>query len=63
MSFIIQVISRSLYNFIYLAVLLLLFITVFALLGINIFGGKFDFPEGTPRHNFDNFNLAFLTVF
>mmetsp|Transcript_20026 Transcript_20026/g.3279 ORF Transcript_20026/g.3279 Transcript_20026/m.3279 type:complete len:154 (+) Transcript_20026:408-869(+) len=43
MAKIMSVIGRSLSNFIYLALLLLLFILIFALLGMQIFGGKFNF--------------------
>lgn len=63
MAAILQVLSSSISNFIYLALLLLLFTLIFALLGMQIFGGKFDFEEGSPRANFDQFNIAFVTVF
>uniref|UniRef100_A0A8C4N6Y8 Uncharacterized protein n=1 Tax=Eptatretus burgeri TaxID=7764 RepID=A0A8C4N6Y8_EPTBU len=43
--------------------LLFLFIVVFALLGMQLFGGQFDFEEGTPPTNFDTFPSAILTVF
>uniref|UniRef100_UPI00358ED82E voltage-dependent N-type calcium channel subunit alpha-1B-like n=1 Tax=Myxine glutinosa TaxID=7769 RepID=UPI00358ED82E len=43
--------------------LLFLFIVVFALLGMQLFGGQFDFEEGTPPTNFDTFTSAILTVF
>jgi len=63
LSRILNAISESISKFIFLAILLLLFILVFALLGMQIFGGKFDFPEGKPRGNFDSFHWAFVTVF
>jgi len=63
MMSIIQVISRSISSFIYLAMLLLLFLFIYALLGMQIFGGQFDFPDGKPRNNFDTFNSAFVTSF
>lgn len=47
----------------YLAMLLLLFLFIYTLLGMQLFGGKFDFEEGTPRGNFDQFHSAFVTVF
>ena len=28
----------------------------------TVLGGRFDFPDGRPRHNFDSFGQAFLTV-
>jgi len=48
-----------------LLLLLFLFIVVFALLGMQLFGGKFGFDDTTtvPRHNFDTFYQAILTVF
>ncbi|XP_063603712.1 muscle calcium channel subunit alpha-1-like isoform X10 [Penaeus indicus] len=48
-----------------LLLLLFLFIIIFALLGMQVFGGRFNFNpmEDKPRHNFDNFVQAMLTVF
>jgi len=48
-----------------LLLLLALFIIIFALLGMQLFGGKFNYDETTqkPRHNFDTFIQALLTVF
>ena len=48
--------------------LLFLFIFAFAILGMNLFGGKFKFKdvEGkqvVSRSNFDNFLWAMVTVF
>ena len=48
--------------------LLFLFIFAFAILGMHLFGGKFNFlnAEGqvvTSRSNFDNFLWAMVTVF
>lgn len=62
---IINVISRSISSFIYLAMLLCLFIFIYALLGMQVFGGNFTDPEvvGTCRYNFDSFNYAFITSF
>eukprot|EP00898_Chlorokybus_atmophyticus_P005588 jgi/Chlat1/602/Chrsp103S00955 len=42
-----------------LIVIILLF--VYALLGMQLFGGKMNFPEGLPRHNFDTFFWASIT--
>lgn len=33
------------------------------MLGMQLFGGKFNFDEGTPPQNFDTFAIALLTVF
>jgi hypothetical protein len=63
MSMIMRVIGRTLSQFIYLAMLLLLFTLIFTLIGMQIFGGKFNFEEGKPRANFDSFFSAFLCVF
>uniref|UniRef100_A0A8D2NZX5 Voltage-dependent N-type calcium channel subunit alpha n=1 Tax=Zosterops lateralis melanops TaxID=1220523 RepID=A0A8D2NZX5_ZOSLA len=43
--------------------LLFLFIVVFALLGMQLFGGQFNFQDETPTTNFDTFPAAILTVF
>ncbi|XP_026318238.1 muscle calcium channel subunit alpha-1-like [Hyposmocoma kahamanoa] len=48
-----------------LLLLLFLFIMIFALLGMQVFGGKFNYDpvEDKDRHNFDCFWQALLTVF
>jgi len=49
-----------------LLLLLFLFIVIFALLGMQMFGGKFDHifeQEEKPRNNFDSFWGALITVF
>ncbi|XP_021201888.1 muscle calcium channel subunit alpha-1 isoform X2 [Bombyx mori] len=48
-----------------LLLLLFLFIVIFALLGMQVFGGRFDYaPEAEKeRHNFDSFWQAVLTMF
>lgn len=55
-----------------LLLLLALFIMIAALLGMQMFGGKFNFDESDmfndnddekPRSNFDDFINAMLTVF
>ncbi|KAL4226359.1 Voltage-dependent calcium channel type D subunit alpha-1 [Mactra antiquata] len=46
-----------------LLLLLFLFIVIFALLGMQLFGGKFNFPDSKPRSNFDSFYQSLLTVF
>ncbi|XP_061523692.1 voltage-dependent L-type calcium channel subunit alpha-1C isoform X8 [Phycodurus eques] len=45
-----------------LLLLLFLFIIIFSLLGMQLFGGKFNFEE-TRRSTFDNFPQSLLTVF
>jgi voltage-dependent calcium channel L type alpha-1D len=48
-----------------LLLLLFLFIVIFALLGMQVFGGKFNFNSTVdkPRSNFDSFWQSLLTVF
>ncbi|XP_049285338.1 muscle calcium channel subunit alpha-1-like isoform X3 [Anopheles funestus] len=48
-----------------LLLLLFLFIVIFALLGMQVFGGKFNFNSSIdkPRSNFDSFVQSLLTVF
>ena len=43
--------------------LLFVFIFIFTLLGMQLFGGRFNFPDGKPRGNYDTFNIALVTVF
>ena len=57
------VISYSLPKFIYLALLLILINLIYALLGYQIFAGRFNPHEPLPRSNFENFGWAFLSVF
>jgi hypothetical protein len=70
MQVIITVLMKSMSSFMYLAMLLLLFCFIYALLGMQIFGGNFNFDDldgsgesGVPRANYDSFNNAFITVF
>uniref|UniRef100_A0A6I8MZ81 Voltage-dependent R-type calcium channel subunit alpha n=1 Tax=Ornithorhynchus anatinus TaxID=9258 RepID=A0A6I8MZ81_ORNAN len=53
----------SMKSIISLLFLLFLFIVVFALLGMQLFGGRFNFSDGTPSANFDTFPAAIMTVF
>ena len=46
-----------------LLVLLILFIFIFALLGMQIFGGRFATGEDAERSTFNNFGQSCLTVF
>ena len=63
MSELLKIISKSLSEFFYLFCLLILVCVIFSLLGMQIYGGNFNFPGGVPRGNFDNFNWAFVTIF
>ncbi|KAG7472530.1 hypothetical protein MATL_G00109830 [Megalops atlanticus] len=47
-----------------LLLLLFLFIVIFSLLGMQVFGGKFNLPDQEVRRsNFDNFPQALISVF
>lgn len=56
---------NSLRSIMSLLLLLFLFIVIFALLGMQVFGGKFNFNPmmPKPRANFDTFVQSLLTVF
>ncbi|XP_022648011.1 voltage-dependent calcium channel type A subunit alpha-1-like isoform X2 [Varroa destructor] len=54
---------NSMRSIISLLFLLFLFILIFALLGMQLFGGVFNFADGTPPANFNTFPIALLTVF
>ena len=64
MALIVGVIQRSLESFFYIIVLMLLFVFIFALLGMQIFGGQYNFGDDVKiRTNFDSFWIAYVTVF
>ncbi|KAL2104069.1 hypothetical protein ACEWY4_000937 [Coilia grayii] len=47
-----------------LLLLLFLFIVIFSLIGMQVFGGKFNFSDGVLRRsNFNNFPQALISVF
>lgn len=54
---------NSMRSILSLLFLLFLFILIFALLGMQLFGGKMNFPDGTPAAHFNTFAIALLTVF
>nr|XP_015839353.1 PREDICTED: uncharacterized protein LOC661666 isoform X2 [Tribolium castaneum] len=54
---------NSMRSIISLLFLLFLFILIFALLGMQLFGGEFNFDDETPPTNFNTFPIALLTVF
>ena len=63
MQVIIKVISVSFMDFVYITLLVFVFIFIYTLLGMRLFGGNLNFPEGLPRQNFDTFIVAFFTSF
>lgn len=54
---------NSMRSIISLLFLLFLFILIFALLGMQLFGGEYNFEDETPAANFNRFPVALLTVF
>uniref|UniRef100_F1KW20 Voltage-dependent P/Q-type calcium channel subunit alpha-1A n=1 Tax=Ascaris suum TaxID=6253 RepID=F1KW20_ASCSU len=54
---------NSMRSILSLLFLLFLFILIFALLGMQLFGGKFNFPNMHPYTHFDTFPVALITVF
>ncbi|TKR73038.1 hypothetical protein L596_020401 [Steinernema carpocapsae] len=54
---------NSMRSIISLLFLLFLFILIFALLGMQLFGGKFNFQNMHPFTHFDTFPVALITVF
>ncbi|KAK6195079.1 hypothetical protein SNE40_000584 [Patella caerulea] len=54
---------NSMRSIVSLLFLLFLFILIFALLGMQLFGGEMNFEEGRPSSHFDTFPIALLTVF
>lgn len=62
MAMIIDVMLELLTSFFYLFGLVFLFVYIFALAGMEIFGGKLDF-ESNSRQSFDDFYSAFNSAF
>jgi hypothetical protein len=63
MQVIIQVISTTMEKFMYICILMFLFVIIYALLGMQLYVGKFDLYNNTIRSTFDSFFYSFLTVF
>jgi hypothetical protein len=64
MQVIVEVLSGAIEQFIHISLLLFLMICVMSLLGMEFFGGHFNFPDQLEvRQNFDSFLQSFLTVF
>ena len=61
----INVISETLSSFTFVGLLLLIFLFIYTLFGMQLFGGRFNFPNphDNPRQNFDSFSNGFLTVY
>ena len=56
---------RSLTQFAYLMLLVALFLFIYALLGMQLFGGRYEPPavDETPRANFESITFSMITVF
>lgn len=64
MSVIIKVVGKVAENIMYIALLLFLFIFIYALLGMQIYGGKFmNLKDNDVRTDFDTFQHSFITCF
>lgn len=63
MQMIVSVMAKSYMSFIYITMLMFLFIYIFALLGMSIFGATMNFPDGRPRSNYDYMLISAVTTF
>lgn len=63
MQVIIHVVSKSLSSFGYIALLLVLFIFIYALLGMQLYQGQLNNQGLGVRQNFDTFQASVLAVF
>ena len=63
MKVILYVVGEALSSFIYIAFLLILFLMIYSLIGMQLFGGKFNFEDNPYRENFNSFLNSFLSVF
>ena len=63
MRVIAAVISDTVEQYIYVMVIQLIFMYIFALLGMQIFGGQLIYDGNVPRANFDSFGFSFFTLF
>jgi hypothetical protein len=56
--------ARSYMSFVYITGLMFLFIFIFTLTGMQLFGGYWkDDPEGLPDNHYDKFGYGLFTVF
>jgi len=59
-----RVISSTIEEFMYIFLLLILFNYIYALVGMQLFGGRFNNMTDLPtRMNFDDFFISFISVF
>lgn len=60
---ILNVIGRTMNSFVYVGLLLVIFLVIYALFGMKLFGGKFVLSGVEHKSNFDSFNNAFFSMF
>lgn len=58
-----RVCVKTVAGLVYIASLAGLFMFIFTVLGMQLFGGKFDSFEEKPRAHYDSFTIAFSTTF
>jgi len=58
-----RVISSTIEEFMYIFLLLILFNYIYALVGMQLFGGRFNMTDLPTRMNFDDFFISFISVF
>ena len=58
-----RVCVRTFGGLVYIASLVGLFMFIFTVLGMQVFGGQFDDFEQKPRAHYDSFTIAFTTTF
>ena len=63
MQVIVRVMQKSFMSFVWITCLLFIFVFIYALLGMQFFGGLFNFGDDYIRGNFDSFQISFITVF
>lgn len=64
MQQVIAVLAKAWKSICYITGLLLLFIFIFTMAGMQLFGGKLTNPDGSiPRNNFDSFHWSIVSVF
>lgn len=63
MQIIMEVIIQGLSSYTYIAMLIALFLYIYTLLGMQMYGGQWNFKDGTPRMIYDSFFMAFICVF
>jgi Ion transport protein len=59
----VKVIQSTLENFIYICGLMFLFCIIYSLLGMQMYGGEFNFRDNKINGDFDSFYTAFLVIF